>query len=462
MTSPDKLAARLARIARLNTISPVAMLAMAAGLVKGPAPLDAEALERLLLRKANDFLALRARLARQPADPALAPSYALAARACEAGQFSELDKALAQAELQILGGISDLGALTRERRLAVGETRADRAATSQLELTAPSYREAAKRFGEAAAIIGLADAQRSHELALSQADALTRLGEDLADRLGFEAAIAQMRSLLSGLDNFDDTLRWAGAQERLALALAGLAAHGDQRERLLEAAACCRAALEDLRKPQEPALWARLQRHLGSWSLALGKGKGGDIGHIEEAVEAFQAARSMADRNRDAQGWAQLHYDLGRAQAVLGQRTGGMAHLEAAFNNLQSALEIWTRESAVALWADIQNRMGQVLVAMGQRYSEPVVLEEAVAAFGRALEERPRDIVPGLWAESSARQGLAIMQLARREKDRALAQQALAQIMAAVEATRDAGLPEQAAELQKALLDANALAQSLR
>jgi tetratricopeptide (TPR) repeat protein len=462
LTNPDTLAAVLAAVARQRGVPPVAMLAMVATIVKGPVQPAPGALERLLGRKADDFLPLRTRLAQPTADPALARWRAAAAQALEAGQFPEIDKALAQAELQILGGVSDLGAMNTQNRLLAGEARADRAGTSLLELTAQSYREAAKRYGEAAAIIGLADPERSHALALSQADALMRIGEDLAEATGFEAAIAQLRALLSGLDNFDETVPWAATQERLSLALSGLFALNGQVALLQEAASCCRTALEDLRKPQDTTLWARLQRQLGSAALQLGERTGADLGLIEEAVEAFQAAATGVRREHDPEGWARLQYDLGRAQAALGERTGGVANLEAAFNGLQAALDVWTRESDAAMWSDVQDRMGHVLSAMGERYSEPVVLEEAVAAFGRALEERRRDNAPLLWATSSTNQGLATMKLAHRQKDLGLAQQALAQIMAAVEAMRSAGFTANAAELQKKLVEAGALAETLR
>lgn len=466
MTEPVDLAALLARVARTQSVPPSALLAMVAPFVKAPLTLSIEALERLFTRKARDFLALRARLSRPVADAELAGLRRAAAELLEAGRFAELDKALAQSELRILGGLSDLGAMPPESRLIVGEARADRAATSLLELTPQACREAAKRRGEAAAIIGLADPGRSHALALEQADALLRIGEDFADASGFEEAIAQLRALLGGLDNFDDTVPWAGAQERLGMALEGQASLGDKaapaRQKLLaQAAACYRTALEDLRRPQEPQLWRRLQRRLGNLSLSLGEAAG-DEALIEEAVDAFRAALSASDENREPEDWARRQFDLGRALSALGQRSGGMAELEAAFNALQASTRIWTRETAPRSWSDVRDRMGQVLRAMGERYSEPVVLEEAVAAFGQALEERSRETTPLLWATTFANQGLALMELARRQKHAGLAQQALAQIVAAVEAMRAAGFAANAAELQKKLVDAGALAEQLR
>lgn len=461
LTKPDDLAAMLARVARRHGVPPAALIAMVAVFLKTPSTLSPAALERLLSRKAGDFLKLRRSLAQPVADSALARWRAAAAQALEAGQFAELDKALAQSELQILGGLSDLGAMPDDRRRVAGDARADRAAASLLELSPEACREAAKRLGEAAAIVGLADAEHSHQLALRQADVLMRLGEDFADRSGFDAAIAHLRALIGGLDNFDDTVRWAAAQERLGLAVAGLGGLTSQPKLLHQAAACYRTALEDLRKPQAAPLWVRLQRHLGAMVLQIGEASG-DIGLIEEAVDAFRAVLAATDRAGDPQGWARVQYDIGRANAALGQRSGGMASLEAAFNGFQFALDVWSREAGPELWSDVQDRMGQVLRAMGERYSEPVVLEEAVAAFGRALEERGREAVPLLWATSSANQALATMELARRRKDLAVAQQALAQIMAAVEAMRAAGYAANAAELQKKLIQAAALAESLR
>lgn len=462
MTSPDKIAAILARVARRHGVPPAAMLAMVTTMLKGPAQPAPEALESLFGRKARDFLQLRARFAQPVADQAVARWRAAAAQALEAGQFPEVDRALAQAELQMLSGASELGAMDSARRLLTGEARADRAATSLLDLTSASYREAAKRFGEAAAIVGLADSDRSHALSLGQAEALMRLGEDLGDRAGFDAAIAQLRVLLGGLDNFDDTVRWAATQERLARGHAGLFTLTGDTALLREAASCCRTALEDLRRPHDAELWGALQAGLGAAALGLAALPEADIALSEEAVEAFAAAVSVSDRARDPQKWARLKFDLGRAQSMLGRRAGGMANLEAAFNAFQAALDVWTRESDAGMWSDIQDRMGQVLVAMGERYSEPVVLEEAVAAFGRALEERPRATAPLLWATSSANQGLATMKLAQRQKDLPLAQEALTQIVMAVEAMRSAGFTANAAELQAKLLEAGALAEILR
>jgi len=460
VTKPHDLAAVIARVSQRYQVPRDILLAIVAPVVKDLASADPDGLERKLTRRVPDIRTLRAHLARPSADTVLAGWRQTAAAACEAGRLAELDKALAQAELHILGGLAGLAELPAERRIAAGEVRADRGTTSLLQLAPEGFREASRRFAEAAAIVGLADPDRSHELALRQADALSRLGEEFADRAGYEAAIAHLRTLLTGLDNFDDTLRWAATQERLGLALVGLGALTGDTALLRKAASCYRTTLEDLRPDHAKPLWIRLQRHLGTLALQFGEADG-DVGLIEEAVEAFRAALPAMDRAADAQGWARTQFDLGRALSVLGRKTHGMASLEAAFNALQAASEHWTHEASPERWADIQDRMGSVLVAMGGSYSETVVLEEAIAAYGRALDIRQRQTAPLLWANSSANQGEAMMLLARRRKDLVLAQQALAQMATAVEAAGAVGSKAGIAELQKKLVAAGAIAQDL-
>ena len=456
MTIQDDMSAMLKRIAERHEVPLAVLLAIVAGVVGTGARPDLAKVEGQLTRRAKDVVALRRRLARPTTDAGVADRRAAAARALEAGQFAEVDRALAQLELQFFGGTADLAAMPDDRRIAAGETRADRGATTILELGARACREAAQRYGEAAAIIGVADIARSRELALAQGNALARMGEDFGDRAGFEGAITHYRALLAGLDNFGDTIPWAAVQERLGLAMAGLAGLGGDGAALDQAAACYRTALEDLRREQAPALWTRLQARLGGLMLQLGESRG-DTDLLEEATEALRAALSGIDRATEGERWSMAQYDLARALSALGRKITDTAKLEQAFNAFQSLLDTWTRERVPALWAELHDRMGDVLSAMGERYREPVVLEEAIAAFGTALEERKRETSPLLWATSTANQGLASVKLAARRKDPVLAREACTQIATAVEVMREAGHDASAAELQKKLVIAGGM-----
>lgn len=453
----DSLAAAVAQVSQSRGLPHVAVVAMIAPLAKATKGLDRARLDRLLARKAADFLALRARLTGPAQMAALAAYRTAAAAALESGRFGEVDRLLAQAELQLLSGLGDIAAMPLENRLAMGEVRADRGATSLLTVSVQGYRDAAERLGEASALVGLADPVRSHKLALAQAEVLVRLTEDLSEPSGLEAAIAHLRVVLDGLDNFDDTVLWAATQERLGLALARQASSTSSRS-LDEAASCFRLALEDLRQPQDPALWTRLQRHLGSALLKLDERAGSqDSDLVEDAIAALRAALGGTQQAADPQGWARLHQDLGRALFSLGRRTGSMAEFEAAFNSYQAAATVWTRDGAPDRWAGLNHGMGLVLSAMGDRYGESIVLEEAISSFALALEQRPRETALPGWAASTAEQGLARIKLALRHRDMSGAQQALSQIVAAVQAAQGAGLATLAVELQKTLAGAGAL-----
>jgi hypothetical protein len=168
----------LKRIAERYEVPLAVLLAIVAGVVGAGMRPDLAKVEGQLTRRAKDIVALRRRLARPATDAVAADRRAAAARALEAGQFAEVDRALAQLELQFFGGTTDLAAMPDDRRIAAGETRADRGATTILELSAKACREAAQRYGEAAAIIGVADIARSRELALAQGNELARIGED--------------------------------------------------------------------------------------------------------------------------------------------------------------------------------------------------------------------------------------------------------------------------------------------
>lgn len=406
--------------------------------------------EALLDRKAADFLSLTGRLGEPLGDDETNRLRTKAASALAAGRLAEADRALAQAELHAIGGSADLSALPLAQRLRIGENRADRAALSFLHATPEAYREAAGRYGEASALIGLADGGRSRAVALAQARALARISEDFGGRDGYDAAMAVLRRLLEGLDGLEDAVAFAEAQEALAAALEGLAEITGEADLRVEALARCRAGVEDLRRHDAPLLWHALRVRFGRLAVTLGEAREDDA-QLEEAVTALAAALAVWDRNRDEARWLEAEHMISRARAALGGRRNDLALLERAFNGFNRVARAIDRAREPLRWAELQDQMGGVLAAMGERYSETVVLEEAIACFAAALQERRRETAPLLWATSSANQGLAMMRLAERRNDPALARQALAQIAAAIEAMGSAGFPANAAALQRRL-----------
>lgn len=452
MNKPDDIAAQIARVAGRHGLPPVALAAMIADWLRraGSAAPD----EALLDRKALDLLALTARLATPLEDGTIRGLRSTAASALAEGRLADADKALAQAELHAIGGSTDLSALPLERRLLIGENRADRAALSFLRTTSEAYREAAARYGEASALIGLADIERSRAAALDQAKALARISEDFGGREGYDAAIATLRRLIDGLDSLADTVAFASAQEALAAALEGLADVSGTADLRADALAHCEAGLEDLRRDEAPQLWQALKLRFGRLAVTIGLARADD-GLLEEAIAAFATVFAVWDRGSDEARWLQAEHMISRARAALGARRNDLALLERAFNGLNRVAKTVDRAREPLRWAELQDQMGGVLVSMGQRYSEPVVLEEAIAAFTAALEERRRESVPLLWAQTLGNQAEAMLRLAERSKDKALAQRALAQLVTAADAACQAAERSPiTVELQKRLVAA--------
>lgn len=459
ISQPDQIVPLLARVAGRHGLPPVALAAMIADWLRRPGlTLPAEA---LLDRKAADFLSLAQSLAVTVGDAEIQRLRREAAAALGAGSFADADKALAQAELHAIGGASDLSTLPTERRLLIGENRADRATLSFLRTTAEGYREASTRYGEASTLIGLADVERSRAAALDQAKALARISEDFGGRDGYDTAIAALRRLLEGLDRLADTVAFAGAQEALATALEGLAALTGETKLLTSALAHCRSGIEYLSRDEDPSLWRMLKLRIGRIAVTLGVTQKDDE-LLEEAIAEYASVLAAWDRTDDEPRWLEAEHMISRARATLGRRRSDLSLLERAFNGLNRVSMATERSREPLRWAELQDQMGSVLAAMGERYSEPVVIEEAIAAFAAALQERRQESVPLLWARSLANQAEAMLQLARRNKDKELAQKALAQLMTATEtARRSAGSDSLVADLQKRLVAAGAVATKL-
>jgi len=417
--------------------------------------------EALLDRKAADFLALTERLALPLGEEEIQRLRASALAALAAGRLADADKALAQAELHAIGSATDLSTLPAERRLLIGENRADRAAVSFLRTTAAAYREAASRYGEASALIGLAAIARSRAAALDQAATLSRISADFGGRDGYDAAIAALRRLLEGLEGPPDTLAYAGVQDALAAALEGVAEISGETKLLSEALSRCRDGLEDLRREAAPVLWRSLKLRFGRLAVTLGVARKDDE-LLEEAIAAHANVLAVWDREDDESRWLEAEHMISRARATLGRRRSDLSLLERAFNGINRVATATDRAREPLRWAELQDQMGSVLSAMGERYSEPVVLEEAIAYFATALEERRAERTPLLRARTLANQAEAMLQLARRTKDRELAQRALAQLMTAMDTARRSpdGGPT-TAELQKRLVAAGAVATQL-
>ena len=87
-----------------------------------------------------------------------------------------------------------------------------------------------------------------------------------------------------------------------------------------------------------PLDWAATQNNLGTALGTLGERESGTE-RLEEAVAAYRAALEERTRERVPLDWAMTQNNLGTALATLGERESGTARLEEAVAAYRAALE---------------------------------------------------------------------------------------------------------------------------
>jgi tetratricopeptide (TPR) repeat protein len=286
--------------------------------------------------------------------------------------------------------------------------------------------------------------------------ALSKLGERNSGTERLEEAVAAYRAALEAWTREREPLRWATTQNNLGVALVGLGERERGTARLEEAVAAYRAALEEGTRERVPLDWAMTQNNLAVALVGLGE-RESETARLEEAVAACRAALEEWTRERAPLDWARTQNNLGNALSLLGTRESGTARLEEAVVAYRAGLEEETRERVPLDWATMQSNLGDALSLLGARESGTVRLEEAVIAYRAALEERTRERVPLDWARTMGNQGVALMRLAERLSDVGMARAAVRQIDMALKTMRDAGHASFAAYYKARLPEARAV-----
>ena len=107
------------------------------------------------------------------------------------------------------------------------------------------------------------------------------------------------------------------------------------------------------------------QNNLGTALARLGKRESGTE-RLEQAVAAYRAALEERTRERVPLDWAMTQNNLGTALQSLGARESGTERLEQAVAAYQAALEERTRERVPLDWATTQNNLGNALARPGR------------------------------------------------------------------------------------------------
>ncbi|MFD2173713.1 helix-turn-helix domain-containing protein [Rhodobacter lacus] len=272
--------------------------------------------------------------------------------------------------------------------------------------------------------------------------------------LSFDLEVA-IRLARDGLALARTATQRGAAQNDLGMALAVLGSRETGNERLTEAVAAYRLALQDAPRKAEPLNWAMTQNNLGNALAELGVRETGTE-RLIEAVAAYRLALQEWRREIVPQNWAMTQNNLGTALTVLGQRETGTERLTEAVTAYRLALQEWRREVVPLDWAMTLTNMGATLSELAKREQDPTRFAEALAAYDLALQELRREVVPFSWAQTFENIALTELKLFALTADPALPQQALERLLAAREVYAEAS-PYHLAKCDAAIADARAL-----
>jgi tetratricopeptide (TPR) repeat protein len=169
-------------------------------------------------------------------------------------------------------------------------------------------------------------------------------------------------------------------QNNLGNALRALGEREDGTQRLQEAVAAYRAALEVYTRERVPLQWAMTQNNLGTALGALGEREDGASdagrGRLQEAVAAFRAALEVRTRERVPLDWAMTQNNLGNALRALGERDDGTSdagrgRLEEAVAAYRAALEVFRPAGASFYVAGTERNLARAEALLAGRLREP-------------------------------------------------------------------------------------------
>ena len=415
--------------------------------ILGEQNVPVEKIPERLIEIAIHFAQTRDELAAlEPDDPHTAELAHSAKQALGAGRLAEADALLDQAK------DTELAAFRQARELAQkAQEAADRhalaaarllAGRGNIALTELHYTDAAGHFKEAASLIPTAHPEETVKYLGQEADAFFRQGDELGDNNALKQSIEIWQIVLQYRTRDRIPTAWAMIQTNLGNALERLGERENGTERLEQAVATYRAALEV--RTLDPLDWAMTQNDLGAALERIGE-RESTTARLKEAVAAFRAALTAVAEydallEEDSQeraswtSWAMTQMNLGAALQTLGAREGGALRLEQAISAYRAALAEYAHDQTPLKWAETEMNLGNVLQTLWKRDGETPHLEEAVAAYRAALEEETRARAPLQWAATQMNLGVALASLGGTKR---LEQAVTAYRAALEECTRD-------------------------
>jgi tetratricopeptide (TPR) repeat protein len=276
----------------------------------------------------------------------------------------------------------------------------------QLQL---NYRDAARKYAEAAHLVGTIDPDGVWGLLMHQADTLAAQGAEFAENAAFSDAIAIYKRCLTLAPRPKRPLDWAHTQNSLGVVLSRLGARESTTDSLRAAVEAYNEALKECTRERAPADWAATKNNLGNVLTELGQ-REGNIGLLESAVVAYAEALQECKRERVPLEWANIQCNLGTTLQTIGKNEAGTSRLEQSVECYKAALTERTRDRVPLDWAMTQNNLGNTLLILSRRERSVDRLKASINCFLEALRERTIERVPLDWAMTASNLGMALVQ----------------------------------------------------
>jgi len=269
---------------------------------------------------------------------------------------------------------------------------------------------AATLSGEAATM-AQADAEASWHYRVQQAEFLLDQGRERNDVESLQALTRLCESTLLPMASANRAqAERAWVHDCLGQALGILGRQQSGTAALDQAVNAFEAALELRDRDRRPYDWAATQNHLGNAMGSLGQ-RQQSLELLERSAAAFEAALEVPVSNAAPEGRASAQSNLAAVLQTLGQQKKDAELLERAVAAYKSALSTWTSDRKPLFWAATQANLGSALRLLGGVREDSGALEQSVAAYRAALSARTRERMPHEWALSQNDLGAALQAL---------------------------------------------------
>lgn len=166
-------------------------------------------------------------------------------------------------------------------------------------------------------------------------------------------------------------------------------------------AALCEQALAQVRREEQPQLWAGLQGALAA-SLAHASRRRFTEESFRRVLDGYQAALSVFTKDAFAEEWADTLRNIAATHldAAASGLDGQMDHVEAAIMALAQAASI-PRAAAPSAWLGAHHELAEALSGTAE-WRGASAFAQAAAIYHRALGELPKEEDPEAWASLNA------------------------------------------------------------